>query len=111
MAAKRWLEQSYRHFSDHSLTYLGDDLYANQPLCQLIAETYRQCFIFVCKPESHTGLYEWIEFLGQTQTLENVTHRHWNGKHTCTARRRKCGELWQYRFAAQVPLRHGAQAP
>lgn len=101
VAAKRWLAQHHRHFSEHSVTYLGDDLYANQPLCQLIAETYRQFFIFVCKPESHTGLYEWIEFLGQTHSLEKVTQRHWNGKH---------GELWQYRFAPQVPLRNGEDA-
>jgi len=80
---------------------LGDDLYANHPLCQLIAETYRQFFIFVCKPESHTNLYEWIDFLGQTHSLEKVTHRHWNGKH---------GEIWQYRFAQQVPLRSGKDA-
>jgi len=101
VAAKRWLAQQYEHFSDHSVTYLGDDLYANQPLCQLIAETYHQFFIFVCKPESHTGLYEWIDFLGQTHSLEKVTHRHWNGKH---------GEIWQYRFARQVPLRNGQDA-
>jgi hypothetical protein len=66
VAAKRWLAQHHKHFDDYSITYLGDDMYANQPLCQLIAETYRQFFIFVCKPESHTGLYEWIDFLGQT---------------------------------------------
>lgn len=101
VAAKRWLAQQHRHFSDHSVTYLGDDLYANQPLCQLIAETYHQFFIFVCKPESHTSLYEWLDFLEKTGGVEKVTQRHWNGKH---------GELWQYRFAQQVPLRHGDDA-
>lgn len=101
VAAKRWLVQHHEHFSDHSVTYLGDDLYANQPLCQLIAETYQQFFIFVCKPDSHTGLYEWIDFLEKTHSLENLTHRHWNGKH---------GESWQYRFAQQVPLRNGEEA-
>jgi len=101
VAAKRWLVQHHQHFADYSVTYLGDDLYANQPLCQLIAETYRQFFIFVCKPESHTGLYEWIDFLEKTNTLEKVTQRHWNGKH---------GEIWQYRFARQVPLRNGEDA-
>lgn len=39
MAAKRWLSQHHQHFNDYSVTYLGDDLYANQPLCQLIAQT------------------------------------------------------------------------
>jgi len=101
VAAKRWLAQHHEHFSAYSVSYLGDDLYANQPLCQLIAETYRQFFIFVCKPESHTGLYEWIDFLEQTNSLEKVTQRHWNGKH---------GESWQYRFAPQVPLRNGEEA-
>lgn len=101
VAAKRWLAQQYEHFSEHSVSYLGDDLYANQPLCQLIAETYRQFFIFVCKPESHTNLYEWIDFLEKTNGIEKVTHRHWNGKH---------GEIWQYRSAQQVPLRSGTDA-
>jgi hypothetical protein len=67
--AKRWLTQHSGHFSNHSVTYLGDDLYANQPLCQLIAETYRQFFIFVCKPVSHTSLYEWIDFLEKNHSL------------------------------------------
>lgn len=71
VASKRWLAQHHDHFSDHSVTYLGDDLYANQPLCQLIAETYHQFFIFVCKPESHSGLYEWIAFLDKTMVWNN----------------------------------------
>lgn len=101
VAAKRWLAQHHEHFSDHSVSYLGDDLYANQPLCQLIAETYRQFFIFVCKPESHTSLYEWIGFLEKTNSVEKITQRHWNGKH---------GEIWCYQFAQQVPLRSGNDA-
>jgi hypothetical protein len=101
VATKRWLAQHHGHFSDHSVTYLGDDLYANQPLCQLIAETYHQFFIFTCKPQSHSGLYEWIAFLEENDGIEKVTHRHWNGKH---------GEIWQYRFANQVPLRNGNDA-
>jgi hypothetical protein len=101
VAAKRWLTQHSGHFSNHSVTYLGDDLYANQPLCQLIAETYRQFFIFVCKPVSHTSLYEWIDFLEKNHSVETVSQRHWNGKH---------GEIWHYRFAQQVPLRNGDDA-
>lgn len=101
VALKRWLVQHHEHFSDHSVTFLGDDLYANQPLCQLIVETYRQFFIFTCKPESHPGLYAWIAFLDKNNSVEKVTQRHWNGKH---------GEIWQYRFANQVPLRNGSDA-
>jgi hypothetical protein len=29
VAAKRWLSQYQQHFDDHSVTYLGEDLYAN----------------------------------------------------------------------------------
>lgn len=100
-AAKRWLKQHYPHFNEQTISYLGDDLYANQPLCQLINETYHQYFIFVCKPESHAGLYEWIEFIDKNDKLGKLTHRQWNGKY---------GELWQYRFAQQVPLRNGSDA-
>ncbi len=95
VAEKCWLAHHHQHFSASSVSYFGDDLYAKQPVCQLIAETYRQDFIFVCKPEAHTSLYAWIDFLEKTEVLEKVTQRHWNGKH---------GELWRYRFAQQVPL-------
>ena len=100
-ASKRWWERHHEHFPAHSVTYLGDDLYANQPLCQLLSETYQQFFIFVCKPESHEGLYQWLSFLEKNGTLETSSHRHWNGKR---------GEQWNYRFALQVPLRNGNDA-
>jgi hypothetical protein len=35
-AVKRWLAEQHTHFGEGKITYLGDDLYANQPLCQLI---------------------------------------------------------------------------
>jgi hypothetical protein len=101
VAAKRWLSHHHEHFDEYTVTYLGDDLYANQPLCQLIVETYHQFFIFVCKPESHAGLYDWLAFLDKNNGIEKVTERHWSGKH---------GEIWQYRFASQVPLRNGKDA-
>ena len=75
-ASKRWLERSQERFPAHSVTYLGDDLYANQPLCQLLSENYRQFFIFVCKPESHEGLYQGLDFLEKNGTLETLSQRH-----------------------------------
>ena len=101
VAAKRWLAQHHTHFPDQSLTFLGDDLYANQPLAQLIAEQYHQFFIFVCKPESHTGLYEWITMLEKSGGVTELTQRHWTGRHA---------ENWRYRFAPSVPLRNGEDA-
>lgn len=100
-AAKRWLEQHHGHFPAQSVTYLGDDLYANHPMCQLVSETYQQFFIFVCKPDSHEGLYQWLSFLDKNGAVESVTQRHWNGKR---------GELWTYRMANHVPLRNGEEA-
>jgi len=101
VAAKRWLAQHHGRFSDYSMTYLGDDLYANQPLCELIAETYHQFFIFVCKPDSHPHLYEWVARLAKNDGVEELSQRHWNGKY---------GEIWRYRFAQQIPLRNSDDA-
>jgi len=47
----------------------------------------QQFFIFVCKPESHEGVYQWLDFLEKNDRLTVVTQRQWNGKR---------GELWRY---------------
>lgn len=101
VAAKRWLEQHHGHYQPRTLTCLGDDLYANQPLCALIEQTYHQFFVFVCKPDSHPTLYEWLAALEGANGLTIQAERRWNGKH---------GEIWSYRFVNQVPLRAGDDA-
>ena len=55
-AVKRWLARQAPHDAPGTITYLGDDWYANQPLCQQIAETAHPFFVFVCKPDSHPTL-------------------------------------------------------
>jgi hypothetical protein len=100
-AVKRWLAHHQPRYQPKAITYLGDDLYANQPLCQLIEQTYEQFFLFVCKPDSHTTLYEWLAALEKAGGLEAKQVRHWNGKH---------GEIWSYRFVNGVPLRAGEDA-
>jgi hypothetical protein len=100
-AVKRWLEQHQGQFDPKSATFLGDDLYANQPLCQLIDQTYQQFFIFVCKPDSHRTLYQWVDSLAGVAGLETRQERIWNGRH---------GEIWSYRFVNQIPLRAGEDA-
>ena len=97
-AVKRWLLQHHERYQAHTVTCLGDDLYANQPLCELIERTYQQFFIFVCKPDSHTTLYAQVEALIDAHQLESKQVRHWNGTH---------GEIWTYRWANDVPLRAG----
>ena len=83
------------------MTFLGDDLHSNQPLCELIDQTYDQFFIFVCKPDSHPTLYQWLASLERVDGLESKQERHWNGRH---------GEIWAYRFVNQIPLRAGEDA-
>ncbi len=97
-AVKRWLATHTLKLKPRTRTYLGDDLYANQPLCQLINKEYKQYFIFVCKPSSHETLYSWIEGMEQGGKLGKYQTRKWNGRH---------GEIWKYRFATQVPLKAG----
>ena len=101
-AAKRWLKRCGASYAAYQLTLLGDDLYAHQPFCQLVLKANLN-FIFVCKPDSHQKLYEWLDFLQAKpdEDLPTVTRRHWNGQFT---------EIWTYRYINQVPLRAGPDA-
>lgn len=101
VAVKRWLVQHHGRYAPHTITFLGDDLYANQPLCQLIANTYQQFFVFVCKADSHLTLYRQLALLEGIGGINTLQKRHWNGRH---------GEIWTYRWAEQLPLRDGAKA-
>lgn len=101
-AAKRWLKRHHTHFAPMTITYLGDGLYANQPLCEQIIHEAQQYFLFVCKPDSHKALYEEVALLEQVE--EGIaTHqvRHWTGSSY---------QLYTYRWAHQVPLRYGDDA-
>lgn len=95
-AGKRWLDRWSHLFAPESLTYLGDDLFCNQPFCEAVIAR-KQYFIFVCKPDSHVELYRWLAAL----TPEERTERRWNGKH---------GEIWRWQWVNQLPLRAGDDA-
>ena len=61
-AAKRWLQEHAKKFRSLGITFLGDDLYAHQPLRSAILQ--EQChFILTCKPDSHKTVYEWVDEL------------------------------------------------
>lgn len=100
MAAKRWVNQHAKLFKPHTVTLLGDDLYCNQPLCELILEK-KLNFIFVCKPDSHTTLYEWLAMLEASDDVDQVTVRRFNGCFT---------EIVTCRFVEALPLRRGDDA-
>ena len=101
-AAKRWVKRCGASYAAYKITLLGDDLYAHQPFCLLVL-TAKLNFIFVCKPDSHQKLYEWLDFLQAKpdEQLPTLTQRHWNGQFA---------EIWSYRYINQVPLRAGQDA-
>jgi hypothetical protein len=100
MAAKRWIAEFRRRHKTVSATILGDDLYANQPMCDTALE-HRLNFVFVCKPESHPTLFAHIAALRQAHAL-----------HTKTVRIFRSGrwELDFYQWACDAPLRSGDAA-
>lgn len=95
-AAKRWLSQYGQRYGVLNMTVLGDDLYCHQPLCQqLLAQQFN--FILVCRPESHTTLYEHLEGID----LPTVMLKRWTGK---------VEETYTYRYLNAVPLKDGDHA-
>lgn len=99
-AAKRWLQRHGPEYAVWDMTLLGDDLYCHQPFCQeVLAGGFN--FIFVCKPDSHVALYEWVEAMDQGQRIPSVSERLWNGRH---------GEIWTCRYLNDLPLKRGDNA-
>jgi len=99
-AAKRWLEKNAALYSSLKAALLGDDIYAHQPFCRKTL-LYDFHFIYVCKPDSHKTLYDWVALLQPHQDL-----------HILKTRVKK-GATWEYhtyRFANQVPLAEGQDA-
>jgi hypothetical protein len=97
-ASKRWVTQHAAFYAADHAILMGDDLYANQPLCEHILAHHLH-FLFGCKPDSHQALY--AALAEREAEVPTVTVRKWNGKHS---------ELWTYRYCAAVPLRAGDDA-
>jgi hypothetical protein len=89
-ASKRWLVRDALKYIHEGITTLGDDLYAHEPFCLELLDKGIN-FIFVCKPESHKTVYEWIK----NSTKENTVDRFDGKKH----------QLYTYKYMEAVPLR------
>jgi hypothetical protein len=95
-AARRWLSRVGRAYAWLRPIYLGDDIYARQPMCaDVLAEG--ASFIFTCKPSSHKTLSEYLEGV----KLDSFSETDGIG----SARR-----IYRYRWMADVPLRDGKDA-
>lgn len=97
-ASKRWVSQHAAFYAADNTILMGDDLYANQPLCEHILAHHLH-FLFGCKPDSHKALY--TALAEREAEVQTVTVQKWNGKHR---------ERWTYRYCADVPLRAGDDA-
>ncbi len=84
-ASKRWVTQHAAYYAADNPILTGDDLYANQPLCEHILAHHLH-FLFGCKPDSHKTLYAALE--AREAQVQTLAVRKWNGKHST---------LWTYR--------------
>jgi hypothetical protein len=99
-AAERWLTQWGAHYAVRGMTLLGDDLYCHQPFCQRVMAV-KAHFLFVCKPDSHSTLYEWVEDLSRNEKISTVTVKRRVGKKHFTD---------TYRYASHMPLKNSDEA-
>lgn len=98
-AAKRWIGTHGGLFEGRDVILLGDDLYSRLPMCEaVLAQGFS--FIFVCLPDSHPVLNDWIEFNAAKGQVKAIETKQSSGKEK---------ELWQYRYLTDVPL--GGAAP
>jgi hypothetical protein len=100
VAGKRWIDKHAEQIAPHGVTLLGDDLYSNQPFCEVALE-HGFNFILVCKPDSHTTLYERLAFWQQTDAIKEVESRQ---------RSRNVTKIMRYRYLNDVFLRSGPDA-
>jgi len=99
-ASKRWLTQWADDFSPLNVTALGDDLYCHEPFCRDVLKKGFN-FIFVCKPDSHKEVYDWLDFLDRGNAVKSLVIKRWTGKRH---------EIDTYRYASKLPLRSGEDA-
>lgn len=95
-AARRWLASHGPRYARLNPVYLGDDLYACQPICQAVLESGGH-FLFVCKPSSHPTIEEYLTGIELSERVETVKR---GGQRI----------VHRYRWLNDVPLRADAKA-
>jgi hypothetical protein len=100
-AGKRWLTGSGLSYVEHGLTILGDDLYCNQPMCELLVK-HGYNFVLTCKYPSHRYLEKWVTEADANVDLNERIEKQWDGKERT---------FYRYRFLNDVPINGGDDAP
>jgi hypothetical protein len=95
-AAKRWLSAHGPRVAGLRPVYLGDDLFACQPIAGAVLAQGAD-FLFTCKPDSHRTLYDFIAG-AEPHTL------------TVKEKLRSKSQTVHYRWFDAVPLRDGPDA-
>jgi hypothetical protein len=90
-AAKRWLASHGTDFAPLRPVYLGDDLFACQPIAAAVHDAGGN-FILTCKPSSHKTIAEYLHGAELQEHRQTICKR---GKRTTTI----------YRWLNAVPLR------
>jgi Transposase DDE domain len=94
-AAKRWITTHGAEFRGQPITFLGDDLYSHQPMCETILDAGMN-FIFTCLPTSHTAVYEQLRSLESTNEVKTFIIEQSN---------KSSKEVYRYRYVNQIALR------
>jgi hypothetical protein len=95
-ACRRWLVQHGATYAHLNPIYLGDDLYSCQPICEAVRAANGH-FLFVCKPDSHPTLTEYLTGVDIDTRVE-------------TLKRGKQRFHYTYRWMGDLPLRDGKDA-
>lgn len=95
-AAKRWLHTNGERMKDLRPVYLGDDLFACQPIADAITAAGGD-FLLTAKPSSHKALYDFM----QGAILD---------EHTVTQKLAAKRLTYRYRWFTGAPLRDGKDA-
>ena len=95
-AAKRWHAKHADRLRPLRPVYLGDDLFACQPIVKMLTDAGDD-FIFTCKETSHKALYDFIDGAEPERHTEQI-------------RKGKTVETRRYRWITDVPLRDGKDA-
>ena len=95
-AVKRWLARHGESCAALRPVYLGDDLYACQPVCRAMLDAGGD-FLLTCKQPSHKTLYEYLD------GIDTPVRRRTTGR---GAQRR----VHRYRWINDLPIRDGDDA-